>query len=171
MIHGPHTIVEEDAFPEYHCRFTAMGDRTFNKIIGGREVSIDKYRYKYITKGSEGQSEQHQVHNEVNNCINERYSSSSEAFWPIYGYPLHDCKPAIEKLLCHLKKINKLSSLKKVRQVLLDTQVHQTPSQLTISNLIYVTPKQDISCTQICLNFTLGMSRKRIRIPTPFTKN
>ena len=73
-------------------------------------VEAAKYLYKYITKGSDrvvftvrkGQPDQQRGHDEVETFINARYISASEAFWRIYQFPIHNRKPAIEKLPCHL---------------------------------------------------------------------
>ena len=42
-----------------------------------------------------------EVVDEVENYLNSRYISSSQAYWRIYGFHIHGKYPAVEKLPCH----------------------------------------------------------------------
>ena len=42
------------------------------------------------------------VEDEIDNYMNARYISASEALWKIYGFPIHQKNPPVEKLPCHL---------------------------------------------------------------------
>jgi hypothetical protein len=71
-------------------------------------VKAVKYLYKYITKGQDRiimsvrDVENTHLEDEVENYINARYISASEALWKIYGFPIHEKYPPVEKLPCHL---------------------------------------------------------------------
>ena len=63
-----------------------------------RTVAAVKYLYKYITKGndriivqfdSEGKPCEDLVENEIENYLNVRYVSASEAFWKMRGFQIH----------------------------------------------------------------------------------
>ena len=75
-------------------------------------VAAVKYLYKYITKGNDrvimelgadGQPREVVVHDEIENFVNARYVSASEAIWKMNGFPIHSRKPTVEKLPCHLE--------------------------------------------------------------------
>ena len=68
-----------------------------------------KYLHKYVTKGQDriifsvNQSGQEiATLNEVENFVNARYISESEALWKLYGFYIHQKSPAVQKLPCHL---------------------------------------------------------------------
>lgn len=73
-------------------------------------VQAVKYLYKYINKGPDrimvsvsGESgEQAQQRNEVQDFINVRYISASEAFWRLYEFPIHSIYPPVDKLPLNL---------------------------------------------------------------------
>jgi hypothetical protein len=68
-------------------------------------VQAVKYLYKYVTKGQDRilmHMAKENANDEVENFLNARYVSASEAFWRIYGFELHSRYPAVEKLPCHL---------------------------------------------------------------------
>ena len=73
-------------------------------------VQAVKYLYKYISKGQDRiimsmrdeDGDSFQVEDEVENFMNARYISASEALWKIYGFPIHQKYPPVEKLPCHL---------------------------------------------------------------------
>ena len=69
-------------------------------------VQAVKYLYKYITKGQDriimSVMEDGHVEDEVENYMNARYISASEALWKIYGFPIHEKHPPVDKLPCHL---------------------------------------------------------------------
>ena len=73
-------------------------------------VQAVKYLYKYITKGQDRiimtirdeENGTSHVEDEVENYMNARYISASEALWKIYGFPIHEKHPPVEKLPCHL---------------------------------------------------------------------
>jgi hypothetical protein len=70
-------------------------------------VQAVKYLYKYITKGQDRivvsvRDEDSYVEDEIDNYMNARYISASEALWKIYGFPIHQKNPPVEKLPCHL---------------------------------------------------------------------
>ncbi|XP_014775823.1 uncharacterized protein LOC106873110 [Octopus bimaculoides] len=72
-------------------------------------VQAVKYLYKYITKGQDRiifstleTGQPIPVLNEIENFVNARYNSASEAFWKLYGFYIHQKHPTVEKLPCHL---------------------------------------------------------------------
>ena len=71
-----------------------------------------KYIYKYTHKGndriiiqfdSDGQQTEEVVHDEIENHLNVRYVSASEAHWKLRGSQLHYKNIAVVKLPCHLE--------------------------------------------------------------------
>ena len=75
-------------------------------------VAAVKYLYKYITKGNDriimqfdadGQPKEVVIRDEIEDFINARYLSASEAYWKLRGLPVHLRKPSVEKLPCHLE--------------------------------------------------------------------
>ena len=88
---------------KYECHINCESVATIGAV---------KYLFKYITKGndrviiqldSEGQPKEVVVHDEIENFVNVRYVSASEALWKLYRFPIHSRKPAVEKLPCHLE--------------------------------------------------------------------
>lgn len=75
-----------------------------------QSVQAVKYLYKYITKGSDQvtftfrneHGVEEQVRDEIETFVNARYISARESFWGIYQFPLHNIKPPVKKLPCHL---------------------------------------------------------------------
>ena len=68
-----------------------------------------KYLYKYINKGSDrvmvevpGQQGQ-LANNEIQRFTDARYISASEALWRLYGFPISQKYPPVEKLPVHLE--------------------------------------------------------------------
>jgi hypothetical protein len=61
---------------------------------------------KYINKGSDAAMfalQQQNVNDEVTQYQMGRYLSSNEAFWRIFGFPIHERHPAIQQLAVHLE--------------------------------------------------------------------
>ena len=71
-------------------------------------VQAVKYLYKYINKGPDrimvamDSDENQNERNEVQDYVNARYISASEAFWRLYEYNIHGISPPVEKLPLHL---------------------------------------------------------------------
>ena len=70
-------------------------------------VQAVKYLYKYINKGPDRimvsvTEEEPQERNEVQEFVNARYISASEAFWRLYEFPIHSIYPPVDKLPLHL---------------------------------------------------------------------
>ena len=65
-------------------------------------VQCVKYLFKYITKGQDRVVFDLSQADEVENYVNARYISASEAYWRIYGFSLHHRYPPVMKLECHL---------------------------------------------------------------------
>ncbi|XP_074649050.1 uncharacterized protein LOC141904363 [Tubulanus polymorphus] len=69
-------------------------------------IQAVKYLYKYITKGQDkvivSSDDGSSAQDEISTYLNARYISASEAFWKIYGFPIHQKYPPVEKLPCHL---------------------------------------------------------------------
>ncbi|XP_063929859.1 uncharacterized protein LOC135142123 [Zophobas morio] len=81
--------------------------RIFNAHINVefcQSVKAIKYICKYIHKGSDQATFSLQnSNNEVEKYLNGRYISSSEAFWRIFQFPIHERFPAIVHLAVHLE--------------------------------------------------------------------
>ena len=73
-------------------------------------VQAVKYLYKYINKGpdrimvavTEESHNEPEERNEVQEFVNARYISASEAFWRLYEFPIHSIYPPVDKLPLHL---------------------------------------------------------------------
>ena len=76
-------------------------------------VSVVKYLYKYVYKGPDRASVRTTevevdptapvVIDEIQSYVDSRYLSCSEAFWHVYGFPMSDCCPPVQRLQLHLK--------------------------------------------------------------------
>ncbi|GBP19400.1 hypothetical protein EVAR_12442_1 [Eumeta japonica] len=80
--------------------------RTFNAHINVEychSVQAIKYICKYVNKGSDQVTfGVRNAHNEVENYVNGRYISTSEAVWRLFEFPLHDRHPTVLQLAAHL---------------------------------------------------------------------
>ena len=69
-------------------------------------VKSIKYICKYETKGADAATfvllQDKNLKDEVSEYQNGRYISSSEAFWRVFGFPIHERYPAIVQLAVHL---------------------------------------------------------------------
>ena len=82
--------------------------KTFNAHINVEfcnSVKSIKYVCKYINKGSDAATFaiQDNTNDEVTQYQVGRYISSNEAFWRIFGFPIHERHPAIQQLSVHLE--------------------------------------------------------------------
>jgi len=65
---------------------------------------VIKYIYKYISKGSDRATFSVNRENDViTNYLNGRYICTSEAFWRIYNFEIHDRDPTVKHLAVHLE--------------------------------------------------------------------
>ncbi|XP_050340140.1 uncharacterized protein LOC126766383 [Bactrocera neohumeralis] len=112
------TVTHVDGYPIYRRRSTENGGQTFIKTISYADIDIDnrwfnahinvescssvksiKYICKYVNKGSDMavfRIENTNVHSpplnqndEITNYQIDRYVSSNEAVWRIFGFPIH----------------------------------------------------------------------------------
>ncbi|XP_055915855.1 uncharacterized protein LOC129948797 [Eupeodes corollae] len=81
--------------------------RSFNAHINVEychSVQAIKYICKYINKGSDQATfSVRNAHDEVENYLNGRYISTSEAVWRILEFPIHDRHPTVVHLAVHLE--------------------------------------------------------------------
>lgn len=71
------------------------------EIVTG--VAMVKYLYKYVYKGHDKASFELEQLDEIQNFVESRYVSSSEACWRLFGYELHREYPSVERLGIHLE--------------------------------------------------------------------
>ena len=131
------TIVVEDGYPQYRRRSPADGGQAVTKLVNREPININnswvvpynpflslkykchlnvevvhsthsvKYLYKYVFKGPDRINVSLNI-DEIENFINCRYISSSEAFWKHYKFKMHSISPNIERLPCHLENDNEV---------------------------------------------------------------
>ncbi|GBP12991.1 hypothetical protein EVAR_81528_1 [Eumeta japonica] len=81
--------------------------RTFNAHINVEychSVQAIKYICKYINKGSDQATfGVRNPNDEVENYVNGRYISTSEAAWRIFEFPIHERHPTVLQLAVHLE--------------------------------------------------------------------
>ncbi|XP_068994247.1 uncharacterized protein [Neodiprion pinetum] len=81
--------------------------RSFNAYINVEychSVQAIKYICKYINKGSDQATfSVRNDHDEVENYLNGRYISTSEAVWRLLEFPIHDRHPTVVHLAVHLE--------------------------------------------------------------------
>jgi len=81
--------------------------RCFNAHINVEychSVKAIKYICKYINKGSDRATfSVDRENDEVRNYLNGRYICTSEAFWRIYNFEIHDRDPIVKHLAVHLE--------------------------------------------------------------------
>ena len=101
---GNHEIDNRWIVP--HCPLLL---KTFNAHINVEycnSVKSIKYVLKYVHKGSDAavfRLEHENNRDEVSQYEIGRYISSNEAFWRIFGFPIHERHPAIQQLAVHLE--------------------------------------------------------------------
>ncbi|XP_055904241.1 uncharacterized protein LOC129940040 [Eupeodes corollae] len=87
--------------------YTPILCRSFNAHINVEychSVQAIKYICKYINKGSDQATfSVRNAHDEVENYLNGRYISTSEAVWRILEFPIHDRHPTVVHLAVHLE--------------------------------------------------------------------
>lgn len=87
--------------------YSPMLCRSFNAHINVEychSVQAIKYICKYINKGSDQATfSVRNPHDEVENYLNGRYISTSEAVWRILEFPIHDRHPTVVHLAVHLE--------------------------------------------------------------------
>lgn len=65
-----------------------------------------KYICKYVNKGTDlavMELEDVNTLDEIKSYLLARYVSSSEAYWRIFGFPLHEHHPPVKQLAVHLE--------------------------------------------------------------------
>jgi hypothetical protein len=68
-------------------------------------ISAVKYLYKYVYKGHDralAELVAKKPDDEIKQFLDSRYVSTSEAFWRIFGFKMHDEYPKVCKLQLHL---------------------------------------------------------------------
>ena len=101
---GQHEIDNRWIVP--YCPLLA---KTFNAHINVEfcnSVKSIKYVCKYVNKGSDAAMfalQETNIHDEITQYEIGRYISSNEAFWRIFGFPIHERHPAIQQLAVHLE--------------------------------------------------------------------
>ena len=125
----PTTVVHEDGYPEYQRR---NDGRTLTVRCRGRNIQLSnqwivpyhpyflrkywahinvevcgtihaiKYVHKYIYKGTDRAVLSVAEDDEVQQHLNGRYISPSEAVWRLFEYPVHKEWPPVEPLAVHL---------------------------------------------------------------------
>ncbi|GBP51450.1 hypothetical protein EVAR_37286_1 [Eumeta japonica] len=82
-------------------------EKTFNAHINVEychSVQAIKYICKYINKGSDQATfGVRNPNDEVENYVNGRYISTSEAAWRIFEFPIHERHPTVLQLAVHLE--------------------------------------------------------------------
>lgn len=80
--------------------------KTFNAHINVEychSVQANMYICKYINKGSDQATfSLRNPHDEVENYLNGRYISTSEAVWRLFEFPIHNRYPTVVHLAAHL---------------------------------------------------------------------
>ncbi|XP_055908459.1 uncharacterized protein LOC129943200 [Eupeodes corollae] len=123
-------VARDDGYPQYRRRSLEKGGEV--AVIGTKEINNSwvvpyspilsrcfsahinveychsvkaiKYLTKYINKGSDQATFAiKDPKNEVEKYLNGRYLSTSEAFWRIFKFPIHDHYPAVYHLAVHLE--------------------------------------------------------------------
>lgn len=101
FIKNGHVYTDVDVVP-YNPKLTKMFRAHINvEVVTG--VALVKYLYKYVYKGHDRASALLNPDDEIQNFIDSRYVSSSEACWRIFGYDLHREFPSVERLAIHLE--------------------------------------------------------------------
>ncbi|KAF0745191.1 ATP-dependent DNA helicase [Aphis craccivora] len=81
--------------------------RCFNAHINVEychSVKVIKYIRKYINKGSDRATfSVNRENDEITNYLNGRYICTSEAFWRIFNFEIHDRDPTVQHLAVHLE--------------------------------------------------------------------
>ncbi|KAL3034065.1 hypothetical protein AAZX31_02G171400 [Glycine max] len=121
----PHTLLDSNGYPVYRRRNNRHLISKNGVIIDNRyiaHINIEwcnqstsiKYLFKYINKGydrvtvvmvsnSNDTTQNVNIQNdELKEYLDCRYISPCEAAWRIFAFPIHDKKPAIERLYFHL---------------------------------------------------------------------
>ena len=66
-------------------------------------IRLVKYIFKYTFKGHDrAHVELGQPHDELQAHIDARYLGAAEAAWRLFGFPIHGCSHAVERLAVHL---------------------------------------------------------------------
>lgn len=88
----------------YNIHLSKLFNCHINVEICNSVTSV-KYLYKYVNKGHDAALAELSTdkHDEIKQYVNSRYVSTSEAFWRIYGFDLHNESPSILRLAVHLE--------------------------------------------------------------------
>ena len=97
---------------------------------------VVKYFYKYVYKRLDWASvrvaevdvnpDQPTVIDEIKNYVDARYLSASEYLWHLFGFPMQDCYPTVQKLQLHLHDNHQILYTKGEEAAALDRPVNTT---------------------------------------------
>ncbi len=65
------------------------------EVVAG--IAVVKYLYKYVYKGHDRAEGTINVNDEIQQYLDSRYVSSSEACWRILGFKMHNQYPTVER--------------------------------------------------------------------------
>ena len=120
------TVLPAELYPRYRRRDNGIVVRKGDALMDNRDVvpysplllkkyaahinvevvaniRLVKYIFKYTFKGHDrAHVELGQPHDELQAHIDARYLGAAEAAWRLFGFPIHGCSHAVERLAVHL---------------------------------------------------------------------
>ena len=140
---GQHEIDNRWIVP--YCPLLA---KTFNAHINVEfcnSVKSIKYVCKYVNKGSDAAMfalQETNIHDEITQYEIGRYISSNEAFWRIFGFPIHERHPAIQQLAVHLENGQRIYFTKETA-----AQQVQAPKNTTLTAFLKLCQEDEFART------------------------
>ena len=107
MVNGQVIMVDNRSVVPYNP-FLSFKNKSHINVEVLFSIQGVKYIHKYITKGSDRvmvdiTPDAQEPEDEIENFVNARYISASEAFWRIYEFPIQKKYPPVLKLSLHLE--------------------------------------------------------------------